>query len=582
MAILERNRVFGDPISYSELINCCIRHKAIKEGKLIHAHISSPGFIPNTFLLNNILNMYSKFGLSKEARKVFDKMLHRNVVSWTTMISAYTNTGSNEEALGLLVLMHREGIMPNMYTFSAILRACGKIRTLEQVHALILECGLESDVFVRSALIDMYAKNGDLESGLRVFNEMETGDRVVWNSIIGAIAQNGDVVKVFKFFARMKRAGFFPNEATLTSVLRACTGLVSLELGQQVHALSFKTGRDLIVNNALLDLYSKCGSLEEASLAFDKMVERDVISWSTMLLGMAQNGHGKGALNLFERMKETGIKPNYITMVGVLFACSHAGLVNDGWNYFKSMEKIYGVKPGKEHYGCMVDLLGRAGCLEEAANFIREMKCEPDAVIWRTLLGACRVHQNVELAIHAAKRVIELEPEHEGNYILLSNIYATSSRWDNVVEVRREMSERGVRKEPGCSWIDVEREIHVFVLGDTSHPRMEAIVKELNRLMGRIKDIGYVPDTNFVLHDLEDEQKEEALRYHSEKMAMAFGLISIPKGRPVRIMKNLRICGDCHIFAKFVTKIENRSIVIRDPMHFHHFKDGECSCGDYW
>ncbi|KAL4190861.1 hypothetical protein AMTRI_Chr07g77890 [Amborella trichopoda] len=344
----------------------------------------------------------------------------------------------------------------------------------------------------------------------------------------------------------LKRAGFFPNEATLTSVLRASTGLVSLELGRQVHAHSFNTGRDLIVNNAFLDLYSKCGSLEEARLAFDKMVECDVISWSTMVL----------ALNLFERMRETGIKPNCISMVGVLFACSHAGLVNDGWNYIQSLEKIYGVKPGKEHYGCMGDLLGRAGCLEETANFIREMKCEPNAVIWRTLLGACSVHQNMELAIHAAKRVIKLEPEHERNYILLSNIYATSSRWDNV--------------EPGCSWIDVEREIHVFVLGDTSHPRMEAI------------DTGYVPVTNFVLHDLEDEQKEEALRYHSEKMATAFGLISIPQGRPVRIMKNLRICGDCHIFAKFVAKIENQRIVIRDPMHFHHLKDGECSCGDYW
>ncbi|ERN11559.1 hypothetical protein AMTR_s00022p00156450 [Amborella trichopoda] len=191
-----------------------VRHKAIEEGKLLHAHISSPGFTPNTFLLNSILNLYSKLGLSMEAGKVFDKMLHRNIVSWTTMISAYTNTGSNEEALRLLVLMLREGIMPNMYTFSAILRACGRIRTLEQVHALILECGLESDVFVRSALIDMYAKNGDLESGLCVFNEMETGDQVVWNSIIWAIAQNGDVVEAFRFFARMKRAGFFPNEAT--------------------------------------------------------------------------------------------------------------------------------------------------------------------------------------------------------------------------------------------------------------------------------------------------------------------------------------------------------------------------------
>eukprot|EP00268_Persea_americana_P008602 TRINITY_DN13354_c1_g1_i1.p1 TRINITY_DN13354_c1_g1~~TRINITY_DN13354_c1_g1_i1.p1 ORF type:complete len:576 (-),score=78.08 TRINITY_DN13354_c1_g1_i1:509-2158(-) len=549
---------------------------------MVHLHIFSNGYVPETFLINHLLNMYIKFGLLDEARKLFDEMPERNVVSWTTMISAYTNGNRSEEALKFLILMQREGVRANMFTFSSVLRSCDRLRTIRQLHCSIIKCGLESDVFVRSALIDIYAKWGELDNGLRVFDEMVTGDLIVWNSIIGSFAQNSDSDRALHLFKRMKRAGFSSNQGTLTSVLRACTVSVQLDLGRQVHGHVLKFESDLILNNALLDMYCKCGNLEGANSAFMRMSERDVISWTTMIAGFAQNGHSQEALRLFGLMKDFGIKPNHITMVGVLFACSHAGLVEDGWYYFQSMKKLYGIVPQREHCGCMVDLLGRAGKLDEAIKFIHDMECAPDAVTWKTLLGACRVYHNMDLAAYAAEQVLQLEPHDEGAYILLSNIYANSRRWEDAEEVRKTMRERGVRKEPGCSWIEVDRQIHAFVRGDKSHPHADKISKELNRLIQRITEAGYVPDTNFVLQDIEREQKEDSLRYHSEKLAIAFGLIHSIKEKPIRIMKNLRICGDCHTFAKLVAKTENRNIIIRDAIRFHHFKDGACSCADYW
>ncbi|XP_021274003.1 pentatricopeptide repeat-containing protein At2g03880, mitochondrial [Herrania umbratica] len=582
MAVMERHGVYADSLTYSELIKCCLARNAVEQGKLVHKHVFSNGHQPKTFLVNILINMYVKFSLLEQARALFDQMPERNVVSWTTMISAYANAKLSVRALEFLVLMLREGVLPNMYTFSSVLRACDGLVNLRQLHCGIIKVGLESDVFVRSALIDVYSKLDKLKDAVCVFNEMETRDYVVWNSIIGGLAQNSDGDEALNQFKMMKRAGFSADQSTLTSVLRACTGLALLEVGRQVHVHVLKFNVDLILNNALLDMYCKCGSLEDAKSVFERMVDRDVISWSTMIAGLAQNGYSREALKFFDLMKASGVKPNYITILGVLFACSHAGLVDDGWYYFQSMKRLYGIDPGREHYGCIIDLLGRAGKLDEAVKLIHEMKCEPDAVTWRTLLGACRVHRNVDLAIYAAKQVLKLDPEDSGTYVLLSNIYANSQRWEDVSEIRRAMRHRGIAKEPGCSWIEVNKQIHAFILGDTAHPKINEINRGLNQLIHKLMGIGYVPETDFVLQDLEGEQRDDSLRYHSEKLAIVFGLMSLSTGSAIRIRKNLRICGDCHNFAKLVAKMECRLIVIRDPIRYHHFQNGVCSCGDYW
>jgi pentatricopeptide repeat protein len=499
------------------------------------------------------------------------------------VVAALANTeGRKEEALQFLVAMRRDGVAPNAYTFSSVLGACGTPGVLAAMHASIVKAGLDSDVFVRSSLIDAYMKLGDLDGGRCVFGEMVTGDLVVWNSIIAGFAQGGDGLGALELFKSMKDAGFSSNQGTLTSVLRACTGMVMLEVGRQVHAHVLKYEKDLILHNALLDMYSKCGSLQDADSLFHRMPQRDVISWSTMISGLAQNGRSNEALRTFDLMKSEGVTPNHITMIGVLFACSHAGLVEDGRYYFRSMEKLFGIQPEREHYNCMVDLLGRAGKLDEAVEIIHRMKFEPDTTLWRTLLGACRMHKNANLAAYAAKEILKLEPEDQGARILLSNIYADLRQWTDSEKTWKAMRDRGVQKEPGRSWIELEKQVHVFIAGDLSHSCSDSIVRELNRLIGRINALGYVPQMEFVLQDLGSEQKEDLLKYHSEKLAIAFAMVHAIEGKPIRIMKNLRICGDCHAFMKLVSKSESKLIIIRDPVRFHHFQDGVCSCGDYW
>ncbi|CAN6875961.1 unnamed protein product [Brassica oleracea] len=582
MDTLQSHGLWADSATYSELIKCCMSHRAVHEGNLVRRHLYFNGHQPMLFLANVLINMYAKFNLLTDAHNVFDEMPLRNVVSWTTMISAYSRSKQQQKALELLVSMLREGVRPNVYTYSSVLRSCKEMSDVRMLHCGIIKEGLESDVFVRSALIDVFAKLGEPEDALSVFDEMVTGDAIVWNSIIGGFAQNSKNDEALKLFKRMKIAGFTAEQATLTSVLRACTGLTLLELGMQAHVHIVKYDQDLILNNALVDMYCKCGSLEDARRVFNGMKERDVITWSTMISGLAQNGYSQEALKVFESMKASGTKPNYITIVGVLFACSHAGLLEDGWYYFRSMKKLYGIVPVREHYGCMIDLLGKAGKLDDAVKLLNEMECEPDAVTWRTLLGACRVQGNMVLAEYAAKKVIELDPDDAGTYTVLSNIYANSQKWDSVEEIRTRMRDRGIKKEPGCSWIEVNKKIHAFIIGDESHPLIVEVKEKLKQLIDRMIGIGYVPETNFVLQDLEGEQMEDSLRHHSEKLALAFGLMTLPLGKVIRIRKNLRICGDCHVFFKLASKLENRSVVIRDPIRYHHFEDGKCSCGDYW
>jgi pentatricopeptide repeat protein len=341
-------------------------------------------------------------------------------------------------------------------------------------------------------------------------------------------------------------------------------------------------GTDLWVGNALIDMYAKCGSLLAAHEVFDAMHDRDEVSWNTLIGGLAQHGCGKQALEVFEQMKCAGVQPNEVTFVGVLSACSRAGLVDEGHHYFSSLCETHGITPTDAHYGCMVDLLGRAGNLNEAEEFIEKLPFEAVPAIWGALLGACRIHGNVKLAEHAGEYCLKLEPQNAGVYVLLMHIYAAAGMWDGVARVRNTMKERGVNKELGRCWIEVNKRMHSFVVEDRTHPQSEVIYAEVDRLVKQIKEAGYVPDTRFVMHDVDEQHKEKAICYHSEKLAIAYGLLSTTPGTPIRIFKNLRVCTDCHTASKFISKIVGREIVARDANFFHHFKDGVCSCGDYW
>ncbi|XP_020522999.1 pentatricopeptide repeat-containing protein At5g48910 isoform X3 [Amborella trichopoda] len=375
-----------------------------------------------------------------------------------------------------------------------------------------------------------------------------------------------------------------PDEVTMVSVVSACTSLGALELGKWVHHYLSRNGFELTVTlaTALMDMYAKCGCLEGLLKIFHKMPQRNLLTWTSLIGGLAINGRSLEALTAYESMKEAGMRPDDITLIGVLSACSHGGLVQEGWSHFHSIKQEFKMEPRIEHYGCMVDLLGRAGQLEKAYQFIESLPIKPNSIMWRTLLGACASHGNLELGRLVSNRILEIELDHEGDYVLLSNIYGGLGRWADKAGVRNLMRERGIEKRPGCSIVEVDGVIHEFVAGDESHPRYKEINEMVANIMKRLKLEGYVPDVSNVLFDIDNEEKEKVLSYHGEKLAMAFSLLSTRNGVPIRIVKNLRICRDCHNVMKLVSEMFDREIIVRDRNRFHHFRNKSCSCGDYW
>ncbi|KAF7831179.1 pentatricopeptide repeat-containing protein [Senna tora] len=340
---------------------------------------------------------------------------------------------------------------------------------------------------------------------------------------------------------------------------------------------------DGVLGTSLIEMYSKCGSIESALAVFKSIANKKLGHWTAIIVGLGMHGLAEKALESFQEMCKIGLKPNAITFIGVLNACSHAGLVDEGRQFFYMMINEYKIEPTIEHYGCFVDILCRAGYLEEAKNIIENMPMRPNKVIWMSLLGGSRNHGNLEIGEYAAYNLIEVDPDATGCYTMLSNMYAASGKWDKVSYVREMMKKRGVRKDAGYSFIEHRGKVHRFIAGDTSHPQNEKIYAKLSEMREKLKLVGHVPDTSQVLLYIEEEkEKEFELENHSERLAIAFGLINSENGTPIRIIKNLRVCNDCHSVTKLLSYIYNREIIVRDNSRFHHFKNGSCSCSDFW
>eukprot|EP01018_Ginkgo_biloba_P010984 Gb_29028 [translate_table: standard] len=551
-----------------------------QKGRILDArHLFDAMPEKNMVSWNVMITGYAQNGGISDAQHLFERMPSRDVVTWTAMVAGYAQNGKICDARKLFDQMPER----NVVSWNAMIAGYAQNGKMEDASQLFDSMPVRN-VASWNAMIAGYAQNKQIQHSRQFFDKMHKRDILSWTAMIAGYTQNEHGEEALKLFSQMKHLGLRAIQSTFTCVLSACASLAALEQGKQLHNHTIKTGFEpgIIVGNALITMYCKCGSIDEAYRVFEKMPERDVITWNAMIAGYAQHGCGKEALQIFELMQKVGIKPNHITLVGVLSACSHAGLVDEGRHYFDSMLVEHGITATTEHYTCMVDLLGRAGCLDEAEEFVNSMPFEPNASMWGALLGASRIHGNMELGKRAAEHIFKLEPENAGMYVLLSNMYAAVGRWDDVTKLRVMMKDRGVKKEPGCSWIEVKNSVHAFLVGDKSHPQIEKIYAKLGRLAEQMRAAGYVPITNFVLHDMEEEQKEHILYHHSEKLAIAFGLINTPSGTTIRVIKNLRVCGDCHIAIKFISKIVGREIVVRDANRFHHFKDGLCSCGDYW
>lgn len=534
-----------------------------------------------------IFTLVSLSGPMSYARAVFDQISLPNIFTWDTMIRGYAESENPSLALDIFRQLRVRLMDPDTHTYPFLLKAIAKLMLLregEKVHCNAVKDGFESLVFVQNSLVHFYGVCGRADSALHLFETMPDQNLVAWNSVINGYALNSRPNETLTLYKKMVLEGVKPDGFTLVSLLTACAELGALALSRRAHVYMMKVGLDknLHAANALLVLYAKCGNIREAKMVFDVLEERSVVSWTSLIVGLAVNGFGNEALDIFKEMEMHRFLPSEITFVGVLYACSHCGMVNEGFTYFERMKDEFGIVPKIEHYGCMVDLLGRAGLVKQAYKYICEMPVEPNAVIWRTLLGACALRGNLEIAEVARDELKKLEPKHCGDFVLLSNLYASERRWSEVHNVRTTMLNEGISKVPGYSLVELGNRMHEFVMGDGSHPQTEAIYAMLLEMTRLLKLEGYAPHTSNVLADIEEEEKETALSYHSEKIAIAFVLINTPPGTPIRILKNLRICADCHLAIKLISKIFDREIVVRDRSRFHHFEDGVCSCKDYW
>ncbi|CAK7327065.1 unnamed protein product [Dovyalis caffra] len=555
-------------------------------GKQIHAIAVKLGQINDEFVGCSAFDMYSKIRLKREAQQLFDEMPARNISVWNAYICNAVLDGRPRKAIDTFIEFRQVGGEPNSITFCAFLNACSDAGYLDlgrQLHGFVIRSGFEGDVSVANGIIDFYGKCKEVGLAEMVFTGMGRRNSVSWCSMVAACEQNDEKEKACVVFFMGRKEGIELTDYMVSSVISACAGLSGLELGRSVHALAVKAcvAGDIFVGSALVDMYGKCGSIEDCEQAFHEMSDRNLVSWNAMISGYARQGDVDMAITLFEEMQSEAV-PNYITLISVLSACSKGGAVKLGIEIFESMRDRYRIEPGAEHYACIVDMLGRAGMVERAYEFVQKMPIRPTISVWGALLNACRVYGKPELGKIAADNLFKLDPKDAGNHVLLSNMFAAAGRWEEATLVRKEMRDVGIKKGTGCSWVTAKNKVHVFQAKDASHERNSEIQAMLVKLRTDMQAAGYMPDTNYALYDLEEEEKMTEVGYHSEKIALAFGLVALPPGVPIRITKNLRICVDCHSAFKFISGIVEREIIVRDNTRFHRFRDSQCTCRDFW
>lgn len=561
-----------DHLTFPSLINACRGLSAAEEGRQIHAQAVKFGLGRDVFVQRALVRMYAKTGNCGGALRVLDQCPDPGIVPQNDLISGCWRNGEVEAARRVFDRMEQR----NVVSWSIMVDGYAKNGMVEAARQLFDEMP-ERNLFSWTSLMSGYLRCGHVEDARQIFDGMPEKNVVAWTVMISGYAQNCLFKEALEMFLQMQIAGVDPNEITLVSVLSAVAQLGALTQGRWIHAYIERKRIEVdgVLGSALVNMYSKCGCIKEALGVFESLKCKELSAWNSIILGLAAHGLGEDALSFFSRMHEdSSVSPNDITFVGVLNACSHAGLVDEGRLVFDLLTNFYKRTPNISHYGCMVDLLGRSGHLEEAKELVENMPMEPNSVIWKTLLGACRIYKNVEMAEHISKVALESGPQDSGFYAIASNVFADAGRWENVGNLRRQMNDLKVQKVAGCSWIEVDGEVHEFLMGRESfHAESEVIhsmVAEMEKMMSQEHN-----GTNASNLSIFEES-------HSEKLAIAFGLIKTSCKTPIRVMKNLRVCSDCHSATKLISKIYDREIIVRDQSRFHHFKNGSCSCSDYW
>ncbi|XP_075478070.1 pentatricopeptide repeat-containing protein At5g43790 isoform X2 [Primulina tabacum] len=555
------------PKSNHSVLHLLRRCKTLNTFKQVHAQMITTGLILHTYPVSRVLYFSSYLAPVTYTLTIFNLVLNPSIFLYNTLVSSLTREDHVQIALSIYsrILTH-SSVKPNNYTYPSLFKAFGSNQWLEEgksLHAHVLKfLGSPIDKFIQASLVNFYSRCGKVGLARYIFNRIREPDLATWNSMLSAYARNdtfslvdnihgntGFSLEVLSLFSSMQKSLLEPNEVTLVALITACADIGALSQGCQL---------------------------------FKQLARRDAFCFNAMIRGLAIHGRGNEALGLFRKMIREGFDPDDTTILSVMNACSHVGLVEEGRKYFKSMKSVYRLEPKIEHYCCLVDLLGRAGLVEDAEEIVLSMPMKPNAILWRSLLGAARVHGNVDTGEIALRKLLELEPETSGSYVLLSNMYAFLNRWEDVNRLRSLMKRLGIDKTPGSSIVEVNGSMHEFLIGDRSHPKVKDIYLKLEEMNKKLQEFGHLPRTRDVLFDIEDEEREEALSHHSERLAISFALLESNACVPIRIIKNLRVCVDCHSCTKLFSKIYMREIIVRDRTRFHHFKNGTCSCLDYW
>ncbi|KAI3858498.1 hypothetical protein MKX03_018795 [Papaver bracteatum] len=562
--------------------------KCMKDFKQVHAHILK--LETDARREGHLLTVcaMSEWSSMDYACSIFRNISDPGVFEFNTMIRGYVKDSNPVKAILLYQEMHQKGVKPDNFTYPFLLKACSYLSAIIeglQLHGHAYKFGFGSDLYVQNSLINLYGKCGEMQSCFKVFENMDQVNIASWSSLIGSHAKMGFWNEGLRLFSEMNKEGSWrADESTLVSVLSCCTNLGSLDSGRSTHGFLLRNVSELnvIVQTSLIDMYVKCGSIEKGLFLFENMQRRNQLSYTVIISGLSVHGRAEEALKIFGDMLNEGLTPDEIVYVGVLSACSHGGLVDEGLKLFKKMRFEHQIVPTVQHYGCLVDLLARAGKIDEAVEFIKKMPKKPNNVIWRSLLSSCKVHEHLETAEIASEKLSELDLNNTSDSVLLSNTYAKTHRWEDLAKVRKGMADKGLSQIPGFSTVEVKRKLHKFVSQDKSHPKSNDIYEMIHHMEWQLKFEGYLPDLSQVLFDVDEEEKRDRLRAHSQKLAIAYALLYTSQESTIRVVKNLRMSSDCHTYTKLISKIFDRTIIVRDRNRFHHFKDGICSCKDYW
>ncbi|KDP29229.1 hypothetical protein JCGZ_16618 [Jatropha curcas] len=613
----------ADRCTLLTVLSACAGCHAAMGGREVHAHAIRIGLEANLSINNAIIGFYTKCGSLKDVLAVFEKMPvkdiitrtqmfmaymefgvvdlavevfenmpERNTVSCNALLAGFCKNGEGSKALDLFLKMVQERVELTDLTLTSIVNACGILMSFEisrQIHGFVTKVGFGSNACIETALLDMYTRCGRMKDADKIFRSWPSDwdSSIIRTSMLCGYARNGMPEEAISLFHQSQLEGaIVVDEVALASILGVCGTLGFHEMGEQIHSHALKSGflANVVVGNSIISMYSKCCNMNDAIKSFNIMPIHDIVSWNCLIAGHLLHRQGDGALDVWSRMVKEGIKPDSVTFILIILAYRHtnSNLVDDCRNLFLSMKKAYEVDPTSEHYASLVSVLGYWGLLEEAEEMIIKMPFEPEAFVWRALLESCRYHLNMSMGLRVVKRIVAMEPQDPSTYALVSNLYLASGRWHCSELVREDMRKKGLRKHPCRSWIIHQKEVHSFCVRDQSHYQTKDIYSGIDRLILECLKLGYVPNTSFTLQDVEEHQKKEYLFYHSAKLAATYGLLLTKRGKPIRIVKNILLCGDCHMFLKYVSVVTRREIILRDTSGFHHFSNGHCSCKDYW